>query len=70
MNCNYNKKYLVLKENDDKHGNIQFPKSSLKSHMSFIKQIYSVKKQTGDINYFNCNCKTFPENIQELNSFS
>ena len=27
----------------------------------FIKEIYSVKPETGNIDYFRCNCENFPE---------
>ena len=27
--------------------------------IQFIKEIYDIKKETGNINYFNCNCVHF-----------
>ena len=44
----YKKKY-------DKPNNSEFD-----STINFIKDIYSIKKHTGNINYFKCDCINFP----------
>ena len=33
--------------------------------LSFIREIYKVKPETGGIDYFNCDCVNFPEYIPE-----
>ena len=37
----------------------KLPKSNQDN--DFIKKIYSVKPETGNIDYFRCDCKNFPE---------
>ena len=38
-------------------------KDNMKEGLDFIKEIYKVKPETGNINYYNCDCTNFPEYI-------
>ena len=36
-------------------------------HINFIRELYRIKSETGNTDYFNCNCVNFPEyNIVEI----
>ena len=30
-------------------------------HINFIRELYRIKAETGNTDYFNCNCVNFPE---------
>lgn len=38
-------------------------KDTMKEGLDFIKEIYKVRPETGNINYYNCDCTNFPEYI-------
>ena len=38
-------------------------KNDIKECIDFIKEIYKVRPETGNINYYDCDCTNFPEYI-------
>ena len=38
-------------------------KNDFKESLDFIKEIYKVRPETGNINYYDCDCTNFPEYI-------
>lgn len=38
-------------------------KNDFKESLDFIREIYKVRPETGNINYYDCDCTNFPEYI-------